>query len=76
MFSTGRSINDKEVSLDSEKTNCFRSDPSGMTLHSSAMNVLRREQLQKRELYKICHGVVEQQRQPLRQCCANGFLSS
>lgn len=46
MFSTGRSINDKEVSLDSEKTNHFLSDPSGMTAHSSAMNVLRREQLQ------------------------------
>ena len=48
MFSTGRLINVKEVSLDSEKTNCFLSDPSGMTARSSAMNVLRKEQLQQR----------------------------
>lgn len=46
MFSTRRCINEKEVSLDSQKTNCFLSDPWGMTSHSSAMSVLRREWLQ------------------------------
>lgn len=46
MFSTGRSVNDKEVSRDLEKTNHFLSDPLGMTAHSSAMIVLRTEQLQ------------------------------
>lgn len=64
MFSTGRSINDKEVSLDSEKTNCFLSDPSGMTAHSSAMPVLSREQLREQEVHKVCPGIAKQPRQP------------